>query len=146
MKGLLWHNELKIEACSSITCAWTTRNYTSWMLMETKWSWSILTYILEIISNSISKFKRQCLLNRLILTMQLQILEDFYFYFETQEAFDHLASFPSSREMILWPGIKPPTTWVTFPLTSDCLGSSWTILEGFFSWWLMLLYFLVWTK
>jgi hypothetical protein len=51
-----------------------------------------------------------------------------------QEALDHLASFPSSREMISQPGIGPPTTpfsFGTFPLSSGSLGSSRQLLLKF---------------
>ena len=45
----------------------------------------------------------------------------------TREAFDHLASFPSSRKTISRLGIEPPTTLFgldTSPLPSGSLGSS----------------------
>lgn len=53
-----------------------------------------------------------------------------FFCFGTHEKLDHLASLPSSREMISQPSIKPPTTpfgLSTFPLSSGSSGSSHTI-------------------
>ena len=45
---------------------------------------------------------------------------------KAHEAFDHLASFMSSREKISQPGIKPPTSSLRFGYLFSSLGSSWT--------------------
>lgn len=56
----------------------------------------------------------------------------FLFLFETHEALDHPASFPSSRETISQLGIEPPTNLFNlsqfYPLSGGSLQSSWTKL------------------
>ena len=57
-----------------------------------------------------------------------------FFIFGTQDAFDHLTSFLSSREMISQPRIELPTTLFglgTFPLSCSSLGSSRTTPRHF---------------
>ena len=73
----------------------------------------------------------------LFLSLSSFLFFSFFIYFqnlETQEVFDHLVSFPSSRGMISRLGIEPPTTLFglgTSPLSFGSLGSSQTFSHPF---------------